>query len=205
MIAYLEGRLELLNEDVAVVDVGGVGYRVFISPTTAARLPGRGESARLHTLTYMRENSIELYGFATRSERDLFETLLSVSGVGSRLGLRILASVSVGDFRVAVSSEDYSLLTTISGIGKKTAQRLVLELREKLGDDFFERYRNAGEAEAGSSGEGLESDGVLALLNLGYSRREAVRAVDRALRMLQRDGEGFSLSELIQQSLKYVE
>ncbi|HZD38582.1 MAG TPA: Holliday junction branch migration protein RuvA, partial [Actinomycetes bacterium] len=132
MIARLRGRLVETLPDGAVIDVGGVGYRVFLTPKALAALP-RGGEVLVHTVTYVREDALSLYGFLSAEERQAFELLLGASGVGPKLAQAMLAVHSPEELRRAVSTEDLAALTAVPGVGRKGAQRIVLELKDRLG------------------------------------------------------------------------
>src|SRR5690625_2067383 len=167
----LQGVLARRQDDVIVVDIGGVGFRVRVPSSTTARLPGSGESVALHIYTHVREDTFALYGFATEDELVLFEDIISVSGMGPRLALTSLSTLQPQEFRRAIHQEDVSSLTRISGVGKKTAQRLILELKGKL----------TPAAEDGMAVSGVEApvevpvteEALAALMALGYSEAEA--------------------------------
>jgi Holliday junction DNA helicase RuvA len=164
MIAGLKGRIERKLDDAALVDVGGVIYRVNTSATTLDDIGDAGESVRLFTHLYVREDQLTLYGFSTPDELRLFETLIGVSGVGPKLALAILSRVRPEALEVAISGENAELLATVPGVGRKTAARLILELRGKL-------VPAAGVAPGGPSRDDAEV--VAALRSLGYTTAEA--------------------------------
>lgn len=171
MIARLSGRLLEKLEDRVIVDVGGVGYEVFAPGSTLTRLPAAGGPVVLHTVTHVREDALQLYGFATPDEKHLFESVTAVGGVGPKLGLAILSGLNPAAFRRAIVERNLAALTGISGIGRKTAERLVVELRDRLG---------GGDDDAGPGTDGEPSpvqDAVAALVTLGYPRPQAVKAV----------------------------
>ena len=167
MIAFLHGKLQARTDNTLIVNVGGIGYRVRVTAQTLANLGAVGADVQLHTYLRVREDELSLYGFATEDELDLFETLLTVSGIGPKVGLGILASASTDTIRFAIAQGNVEMLTAIPGIGKKTAQRLVLELKGKID---VSGLKDAGELSA------ADEDVVDALLNLGYSAAEATRA-----------------------------
>lgn len=178
MIGRLWGRLAEFDGDCVIIDVGGVGYCTHVPQSTLTALPKLGGPVSLVVHTHVREDAILLYGFATQAEKDLFERLISVSGVGPKLALSILSSVSPDRLCRAVMDRDLAVLTGVSGVGKKTAERLLLELKDRLGgltSDVEERVSPAGKP---------SDDALEALLALGYSRAEASHAVERALRSL---------------------
>ena len=163
MIGKLSGRLASKHPPQVLVDVGGVSYEVDVPMSTFYSLPAAGETVTLHTHLVVREDAHVLYGFATLEERSAFRQLIRISGVGARTALAVLSGLSVGDLAQAVALQEAQTLTKIPGIGKKTAERLLLELKGKLAD--------AKPSAAGSS------DILNALLGLGYSEKEALAAV----------------------------
>lgn len=176
MIASLAGVVERSLPGEVVIGVGGVGYRVHVPLSTFARLPSVGGEARLRIFTVVREDEISLYGFATEAEEWLFRLLLEVNGVGPKLALRVLSGIEAERLRDALSTGDTALLATISGVGKKLAQRLVVELREKVGTlEGFERA-------APSSADSVVSETADALLALGYQPKIARQAAETARR-----------------------
>ncbi|MEE8413143.1 MAG: Holliday junction branch migration protein RuvA [Dehalococcoidales bacterium] len=169
MIASLQGKLESLSGDWAVINVNGVGFRVYMPTSTISTLSDIGEDVRLHTHLVMREDSVTLYGFNTNEELELFQILLGVSGLGPRLALATLSAMSVDRISMAIATGSIELLTTISGIGKKMAERMILELKDKIG---------AGLIAAPATRSAQENAEVIAALtSLGYSIAEASRAV----------------------------
>ncbi len=174
MIAQLRGRLLEKHANRAVVDVGGVGYDVTISVATFSALPAAGAETRLHVHTHVREDALALFGFATSDEKLLFERLIAVSGIGPKLAITILSGMEAEALVGAIRGNDLARLTRIPGIGRKTAERMVLELRDKL--DAFA----AGAAAPAASG--IEEEVLSALVNLGYQRPAAERALAAASR-----------------------
>jgi Holliday junction DNA helicase RuvA len=176
VIAQLRGRLLRKEPQEAVVDVGGVGYRVTIPLSTFYRLGEPGEEVALLTHTHVREDALALFGFLTAAEQALFERLIAVSGVGPKLAVSILSGIEAPDLVSALRSSDVPRLTRIPGVGKKTAERLVLELKDKM-----QGLAAAAEPVAVPASTAKE-DLVSALVHLGYSRPEAERGVERALK-----------------------
>ena len=176
MIAHLRGILLDSSYTECVVDVGGVGYEVSIPLSTFDKLPRVGEAVELHILTQVREDAITLFGFATPEEKKLFSALIQVTGIGGKLALNILSGMSVANFCDAVANRDVKALSRISGIGKRTAERMVLELHDKL--EGFGFAPGAGELPAGN----LDSinDAALALEQLGF-KKDAIRKTLQAL------------------------
>ena len=195
MIARLTGKLALKNPGQIILDVGGVGYEVFIPLSTFYELPERGEILTLQIYTAIRENAFELYGFLTMKEKEVFKLLLSVSKVGPKLSQNILSGISTDDLTSAILTGDILKLNTIPGIGKKTAERMILELKDKV-----PKAQIAEQDAAVLPGELLD-DALSALLNLGYKRATSERVVKRAINEVGRDGH---LEEIIRLSLKYL-
>lgn len=196
MIGSLRGRLVEKEIDEALVDVGGVGYRIAIPLSTYESLPAEGEEASLLTHLYVREDELTLYGFGSGRERRLFETLVGVSGIGPRLALHVLSRLSPERFAAAIGRQDLATLTGISGVGKKTAERLILELKDKL-DEWVEEEAAEERAPLGESGQ----DAVKALVALGIRRASAERAVQRTLA----DHPDAPASELTRQALRTIQ
>ncbi len=188
MIAQLRGRLLSKHPSQAIVEAGGVGYDVAITVPTFSELPAAGAEVSLHIHTHVREDAIALYGFLRREEKQLFERLLSVSGIGPKLAIAIL-SLPAEQIVAAIRSNDAARLTRIPGIGRKTAERMVLELRDKLED-----FAIAPPAPAASP---TAEDVLSALLNLGYQRAAAERAVSTAAR----NGKPATFESLFRESL----
>jgi Holliday junction DNA helicase RuvA len=175
MIAQLAGALAYKSPEHLVVDVQGVGYQVFVSLNSFYHLPEPGGRVELLIHTHVREDTLQLYGFVDRDEKDLFLLLLGVSGIGPRLALNILSGTPTQELQEAIEAGDLVRLVAIPGIGKKTAERLVVELRDKV--KGLKGGRDGGN---GQRAIGIEAEAVSALLNLGYRRTEAEHAVKRA-------------------------
>jgi Holliday junction DNA helicase RuvA len=173
MIAYLRGRILEKSPDRIVLDAAGVGYQLTISVSTFSDLPGDGAETSLHVYTHVREDTLALYGFRTRNEKQLFERLISVSGIGPKLAMTALSGMSADSLVNALRANDVAALTRIPGVGKKTAERMVLELRDKL-QGF------ATPEIAIPTGSQMEEDVISALVNLGYQRSGAEQAAKRA-------------------------
>jgi Holliday junction DNA helicase RuvA len=170
VIAHLRGKLAQKDPARVIVDVNGVGYEVFIPLTTFSALPEAGSEVSIDVHTHVREDLIALYGFSTRRERSIFEKLMTISGIGPKLAVTILSGGSVEDLIGAIKRGDLARLTAIPGVGKKTAERIILELKDKL-QDF-------AEAQPKST---VESDVLSALENLGYNRALSEGALRRAI------------------------
>jgi holliday junction DNA helicase RuvA len=176
MIAHLRGRLLAKHPNQVVVEAGGVGYEVAISVPTFSNLPAAGSEVSLHIYTHVREDLIALYGFLRPAEKQLFEKLISVSGIGPKLAITVLSGMPTDELTGAIRGNDVARLTRIPGIGRKTAERLVLELRDKL------PFAAAGEIPAPAAATAVEEDVLSALVNLGYPRAAAEKAVSAAAR-----------------------
>ena len=171
MIGSLRGKLVAKQAPIIVVECAGVGYEVETPMSTFLELPARGQEVSLHTHLQVRETAHSLYGFATEDEKALFRALLSVSGVGAKMGLAILSGMTVNDFERCVQMEDTALLVKIPGVGKKTADRLIIEMRDKIDKSPALRVVGSGERVATDS----RSEAVDALVSLGYRPNEVKR------------------------------
>jgi Holliday junction DNA helicase RuvA len=193
VIARLAGTLLEKGEDGAVVDVHGVGYLVHLSAATVLALPPRGEPVALRVITHVREDALDLFGFLTEEEESVFRALVEVKGVGPRAAQKILSGIPPRDLAQAVAHGDVARLTKVPGVGKKTAERLVVELKDKL----LALANAAGPRPAAAAGGPLEQLAV-ALVNLGYKPAQAEQVVER----LRGDAEGKALDVLLREALK---
>ena len=202
MIAKLKGLIDSLGEDCAVVDVNGVGYLVFCSARTLGRLHS-GQAAALHVETHVREDHIHLYGFLEVGERDWFNLLTTVQGVGAKVALAILSVAGPEQLLQTIAAQDKTMLTRASGVGPKLAVRILTELKDKAGKmslgGFAPSAASAAISTPASAGGGLMEDAISALVNLGYKRIEAFEAVGVVAREL---GEDADSSTLIRHALK---
>lgn len=180
MIAFVQGIVEDITMDNAVIDVGGIGYNVKISQDTAARLPGIGEQAKLYTYTCVREDAFLLYGFLSRNDLEIFKRCISVNGIGPKGALSILSVMDADSLRFAILSGDAKAISKAPGIGARTAQRLILELKDKIkvDDDMINR-----EIQMTAGGNLLadtpqKQEAVAALVSLGYGQAESLKAVN---------------------------
>lgn len=178
MIAGLKGVVLEKNLNDAVIDVNGVGYRVFFSLLSLARLPDEGQPAKVRVRTVVREDALDLFGFLSRQEEEMFLLLTSVSHVGPKLALNVMSGLEVNDLAQAIARGEIARLTKIHGVGKKTAERLVLELKDKVKFITLEG-RSAG-SESAAPASGAKSDLVKALVNLGYKAQQAEKAAEVA-------------------------
>jgi holliday junction DNA helicase RuvA len=200
MIARLTGTLVTKAVDHVVLDVHDVGYRVFIPLSTYYDLPESNVSVSLLIHTYVREDSFQLFGFLSGSERDLFEALLRVTKVGPKLALAMLSGMSASDVQQAIIEGDVRRLSAVPGVGRKTAERIILELRDKLAKGKSELI--AGLAPRGNN-QNVVADAVMALQNLGYPRAVAERTVGQVLRTID-PAQTQALKELVRDALRVL-
>jgi Holliday junction DNA helicase RuvA len=197
VIAKLSGVLDSAGEDWAVIDVGGVGYRVFCSAPTLGRLPPEGEPVSLLIETHVRDDHIHLYGFMEAAEREWFRLLRTVQGVGARVALAILTVMAPDELAQAVAAQDGAGLTRADGVGRKLAARIVSELRDKVGAIALGQIAVPGAAVVGAADSA--ADAVSALVHLGYRQSEALGAVAHAAQRLGRDA---PVADLVRAGLK---
>ncbi len=194
MIAYLTGSLIEKKPTELVVDVQGVGYHVFISTLTHEKLPQTGASLTLHTYMHVREDAMQLYGFLNPNERGFFKLLIGISGVGPKLAQTILSGFDIETLEQAIRSQDLKLISSIPGVGKKTAERIVIELKDK-----FSEARLPEKAEHSASHTSHE-DAFAALLSLGFSRPMAEKAMAQAIKLAPQA----QVDELIKVALRHI-
>jgi len=183
VIGLLRGQLVKRDPAHIIVEVNGVGYRVFVPLSTYYRLPDEGTEVLLHTVTYLREDALHLYGFITERERALFDLLRGVTGIGPRLAINILSGITAEELAAAIGRADLVRLSAIPGVGRKTSERIVLELKEKI----LPLLEQAVAAPEGDRSEEVLQDVVSALLNLGYNRSAASKAAAKALHTVDGD------------------
>jgi Holliday junction DNA helicase RuvA len=199
MITFLEGKLTSALPTQATIDVHGVGYEVFIPLSSYDKLPPVGQPLRILTHLHVREDAQVLYGFMTVPERDLFRLLVNnVSGIGPKLALAVLSGMSVTSFKAAVVNSDVTALSKVSGVGKKTAERIVLELKDKVG--VTAAWEASSAAHAPTPEQERVNEAVLALIALGYKQVE----VHRVLHDLQQKGQAGTTEDLVKLALKQM-
>ena len=194
MFAYIKGSLEQKSNNYVVIDVGGIGYKIFMATKAIENLGEIGQVVKVHTHYYVREDNISLYGFNTNEELRMFELLLQVSGIGAKSAIAMLSEISPSSFALAVISDDISQLVKIPGIGKKTAARIVLELKDKLKTE--ETITKTEEVKLSITNEEETSEAIAALQVLGYTKREIEKALENV------DTKNLQLEEIIKQGLK---
>jgi holliday junction DNA helicase RuvA len=199
MIASLTGILRLKNPTEILLDVQGVGYSVTIPLSTFEKLGDVGTSQTILTHLHVREDILQLFGFATNDERIFFKLLISVSGIGPKIAQGILSGIAVPDLRQHIADGNVAALTAIPGVGRKTAERLVLELRDKIGKGESSAF-HPSLAQEGE--EGLRLEALLALTSLGYNKPVAEKALRQVLSEIK--GDKISLQDLIKRALRYT-
>ena len=205
MIAYLSGKLLEKQATSVIIDVGGVGYEVTIPLSTFYELGEEGSDVTLRIYTHVREDSLQLFGFKTERERQLYLKLISVQGIGAKSGIGMLSGMSADEIVTAIRTDNLARLTSIPGVGRKTAERLVIELRDKLGE--FTAQSAAERAAAGGNASQAEmpadavfDDALSALVNLGYQRGAAEKALNQAMK----EGTEISVQKLLRRSLQIL-
>ena len=194
MFAYIKGSLEQKSNNYVVIDVGGIGYKIFMATKAIENLGEIGQVVKVHTHYYVREDNISLYGFNTNEELRMFELLLQVSGIGAKSAIAMLSEISPSSFALAVISDDISQLVKIPGIGKKTAARIVLELKDKLKTE--EAITKTEEVKLSITNEEETSEAIAALQVVGSTKREIERALENV------DTKNLQFEEIIKQGLK---
>ncbi len=203
MIAHLSGTLLAKHATSVIVDVGGVGYEVTIPVTTFYDLGELGEAVRLQIYTHVREEALQLFGFRTLRERELFTLLISVSGIGPKSAVAMLSGMSADEIVTAIRQSNYARITSIPGVGRKTAERLVIELRDKmaaLSSPALEEQIAAGGPTAAQSEDALREDTLAALLQLGFPKPAAEKAITSAMQ----EGGDLSVETLLRRSLRQL-
>jgi Holliday junction DNA helicase RuvA len=201
MIAYLKGKLFAKQANSVIVETGGVGYEVIIPLSTFYELGDEGTEVELRIYTHVREDTLQLFGFKTERERELYLKLISVQGIGAKSGVAMLSGMSADEIVTAIRTDNVVRLTAIPGVGKKTAERLVIELRDKMQDLLSGAEKEA--SSAGQTGAPLDDtyeDALSALLNLGYNRANA----DKALKQTVQEGTDMSVQKLLRRSLQLL-
>ena len=204
MIAHLSGTLLAKQATSVILDVGGVGYEVTIPLSTFYDLEEIGSTAKLRIYTYVREDSLQLFGFRTLRERELFLKLISVGGIGPKLGITILSGMSADEIILSIRTNNLGRLTSIPGIGKKTAERIVIELRDKIaalsGPQPDEDPGSRAGRTASSSADTINDDALSALLNFGYQKSAAEKALNSAMQ----EGGEITVETLLRRSLRLL-
>ena len=204
MISYIQGELCDIEEQKAIVDVNGDGYGIYMPQQALSLLPPMGQQVKIHTYLNIREDAMQLFGFLTKEDLNVFRLLIGVNGIGPKAGLNILSCLSPDELRFAVLSGDAKAISATPGIGKKTAEKLILELKDKLNiEDMLEHAAHGGDSEDLASGTDtasntMQAEAVQALTALGYGSAESLRAVKKS------SPECSSVEDILKEALKFL-
>ena len=204
MISYIRGELCDIEEQKAIVDVNGVGYGIYMPQQALSLLPPMGQQVKIHTYLNIREDAMQLFGFLTKEDLNVFRLLIGVNGIGPKAGLNILSCLSPDELRFAVLSGDAKAISATPGIGKKTAEKLILELKDKLNiEDMLEHAAHGGDSEDLASGTDtasntMQAEAVQALTALGYGSAESLRAVKKSSPVCS------SVEDILKEALKFL-
>lgn len=200
MISYVRGEVAAFEAEKVIIDVNGIGYGIYMSQQAMGRLPMVGREVKLYTYFSVKEDSMQLYGFLSKDELDVFRLIIGVNGIGPKGGLGILSALTPNDLRFAVMSKDAKAISAAPGIGKKTAEKLILELKDKLRiEDALEPNTERAGAYDSSETQSAQMDAVQALVALGYGNTEALKAVKKV-----EVEEGTSTETILKNALKYL-
>lgn len=200
MYSYIRGELAEINPDHIVIDVGGIGYMVYISGHTFEYLPSIGQQIKVHTYLHIREDAMILYGFLTKDDLDMFIKLIGVSGIGPKGGLAVLSVLSADDLRFAILAGDAKAIAKAPGVGAKTAQRVILELKDKMSlEEAFEKKTENLLKSGRNEGNSVKNDAILALSALGYSQTESLKAVSQV-----EITDGMDVEDVLKLALKHM-
>lgn len=200
MISYVKGEIVSFEIDKVIIDVNGIGYGIYMSQSSMGRLPMVGSEVKIHTYFSVKEDAMQLYGFLTRDELSVFKLIIGVSGIGPKGGLGILSKFTPNDLRFAVMSNDVKAISAAPGIGKKTAEKLILELKDKLNiEDALEQPEPITSGVSVQEAQGVQMDAVQALVALGYGNTEALRAVKKV-----EIDDSTSVEEVLKKALKHL-
>lgn len=202
MISYIRGRLASVEEQKAIVEAGGIGYGIYMPNQALSMLPQPGNEVKIYTYFSVREDAMQLFGFLTRDDLEIFRLVIGVSGIGPKGGLNILSSMSPDKLRFAVMSGDAKAISAAPGIGKKTAEKLIVELKDKVNiEDMLAHAAEGDSTGANADGhgeEGIQAEAVQALVALGYGSTESMKAVKKA------SPECETVEDLLKEALKYL-
>lgn len=199
MISYIRGQLAAIEEEKVVVDVNGVGYGVFMPKQSIMLLPAIGSEIKIHTFLNVKEDAMQLYGFLTKDDMEVFKLVIGVSGIGPKGGLNILSQLSADGLRFAVLSDDVKAISASPGIGKKTAEKLILELKDKLSLEDAIAHSQADKVSSIAEDRRIQTDVVQALVALGYGNADALRAVKKV-----EITENAKVEDVLKAALKYL-
>ncbi len=200
MISYIRGELVAIEEEKVIVDVNGVGFGIFMPAQSMNCLPTVGEEIKLHTYMNVREDAMQLFGFLTRDDLKVFKLVIGVSGIGPKGGLSILSQLTPDELRFAVMSHDVKAISAAPGIGKKTAEKLIIELKDKLSiEDVLEHVEDSTSKIPSYANSQVQAEVVQALVALGYGNSDALKAVKKV-----EISETTSVEDVLKQALKYI-
>ncbi|MCU6685428.1 Holliday junction branch migration protein RuvA [Dorea acetigenes] len=200
MISYIRGELADVEENKVIVDAGGIGYGIFMSGHAIGLLPRVGSEVKIYTYLNVKEDCMQLFGFLTRDELSVFRLLITVNGIGPKGGLGILSKLTPDELRFAVMAGDVKLISSAPGIGRKTAEKLILELKDKLSiEDVLERQTSEDGQIMGAEDSEVQQEAVQALTALGYGNAESLKAV-RQVEL----ADGMTTEDVLKQALKYM-
>ncbi len=200
MIAFVTGRVDLVYEDSLILDHQGIGFEIKVPGSVLTQIAGVGSEVKLYTYLYVREDIMDLYGFLSREDLSVFRLLIGISGIGPKAALAVLSTLTVEQLRYAVISDDEKAISQTPGIGPKGARRLIMELKDKLKlEDALDFFGGAQEQPAGNAQNAAANEAALALVSLGYSNSEAVRAVQAIP-----DADGMPTEQLLREALKIL-
>lgn len=201
MISYIKGELSAIEEDKIVVEVNGIGYGIFMPAQSMGQLPPVGHEVKIYTYLNVREDAMQLFGFLTKDDLSVFKLVIGVSGIGPKGGLSILSKLSPDELRFAVLANDAKAISAAPGIGKKTAEKLIIELKDKLSvTDILERNAEVSETmQVSDHSSGIQAEAVEALTALGYGSTESMKAVKKVVIT-----ENTTVEEVLKQALKYM-
>ena len=200
MYSYIRGELAEIETDHIVVDVNGIGYNLYIPANGFAYLPQIGQECKIHTYLHVKEDAMMLYGFLTKDDLAMFKLLITVSGIGPKVAIGVLSALSADELRFAILAQDAKALAKAPGIGAKTAQRVILELKDKVNfEEAFEKKLEKEQNLKGSVDSQVKNDAVLALNALGYSSTESLKAVSKV-----KVTEDMSVEDVLRASLKFM-
>lgn len=200
MISYIRGELDSVEEGKAIIDVSGVGYGIFMPGQALSILPEPGNEVKIYTYLNVREDALQLYGFLSRDDLEIFKLVIGVSGIGPKGGLNILSRMSPDELRFAIISGDVKTISSAPGIGKKTAEKLIVELKDKITvDNILENRGGSGSYDLSSPPDaGMHAEAIQALTALGYGSQESLRAVRKT------STECTTVEEILKEALKYL-
>ncbi len=189
MVSYIKGKLAEVFEDTIVIENNGMGFNVRVPASLLDSIPSVGEMVKVYTYLYVREDAINLFGFLTRQDLDVFKLLLNVNGIGPKGALGILSTITPDDLRFAVLSDDVKAISKAPGIGTKTAQKLIIELKDKLKLEYFTDQGKIADGQAVSASSSAKNEAVEALVALGYANSEAIKTVNMVENVNEKDTE----------------